>query len=284
MNKKLKVLLSCTAVITAFAAWMIYGNTAVTVSDYEITSDALPESFSGFRIVQISDLHNAVFGEDNSRLIRAVEKSEPDIIVITGDMVDSRRTDYEVALDLAERIVRLAPVYYVTGNHEGRLGQEELSEFENGLTRRGVKVLRGEKIEIYRGEDKISVIGLDDAPTSAQVEEQEDEMPPLFNAGLTLTGSGFTVLLSHRPHYFEQYAASGVDLVFSGHAHGGQVRIPFIGGLYAPGQGFLPKYDAGIYTAGKTAMVVSRGLGNSICPIRFNDPPELVTVTLTSHE
>lgn len=282
MNKKLKILLSCAAVLTAFTAWMIYGNTTVTVSNYEITSESLPECFSGFCIVQVSDLHNAVFGEDNNRLIRAVGKSEPDIIVITGDMVDSRRTDYEIALDFAEKIVRLAPVYYVTGNHEGRLEQKELSEFEefeNGLTKRGVKVLHNEKIEISRGDDKISVIGLDDATSSAQIEDTS-----LYDADRTLTGSEYTILLSHRPHYFEQYSASGVDLVFSGHAHGGQVRIPFIGGLYAPGQGFLPEYDAGIYTAEKATMVVSRGLGNSICPIRFNNPPELVVVTLKSHE
>ncbi len=281
MNKKLKILLSCAAVLTAFTAWMIYGNTAVTVSNYEITSESLPECFSDFRIVQISDLHNAVFGEKNSRLIRAIEMSEPDIIVITGDMVDSRRTDCAVALDLAERIVRLAPVYYITGNHEEALDRAERTEFEDGLTRRGVMVLHNEEIVISRGEDEISLIGLSDARSTDQLAEYSD------TAGISnssLSDSEYTILLSHRPHYFEQYAASGVDLVFSGHAHGGQVRIPFIGGLYAPGQGFLPEYDAGIYTAEKTAMVVSRGLGNSICPIRFNDPPELVVVTLKSHE
>lgn len=281
MNKKMKGLISCVAVVTAFAAWMSYGNTAVTVSNYEITSDALPESFSGFRIVQISDLHNAVFGEDNSRLIRAVGKSEPDIIVITGDMVDSRRTDYEIALDFAEKIVRLAPVYYVTGNHEEALDRAERTEFENGLTKRGIKVLCNEGVVISRGEDEILLIGLSDAQSTDQLAEYSDTV---VISNVSRADSEYTILLSHRPHYFEQYAASGVDLVFSGHAHGGQVRIPFIGGLYAPSQGFLPKYDAGIYASGKTAMVVSRGLGNSICPIRFNDPPELVVVTLKTHE
>ena len=138
-------------------------------------------------------------------------------------------------------------------------------------------VLRNAAETITRGDAAICVAGVDDpafAPDgdfAAQVGE--------VVAGAT-SGEAFTLLLSHRPELFDAYCAARADLVLAGHAHGGQVRLPLLGGLYAPGQGFLPEYDAGCFTAGGTTMVVSRGLGNSAFPIRVNDPPELIAVEL----
>lgn len=278
MSKGKKVCLA--AVILAFAAvWILWGNTALETTEYGIRSERLPEAFSGFRIVQVSDLHNAAFGEDNAALLRQISQAGPDIIVITGDLVDSRRTDTEIALAFARAAAQIAPVYYVSGNHEARIGA--YTELKNGLKEAGVTVLENEKVRLQRGQAYITLAGIDDPSFLTSYLFGDDETV-VFDAleHLLEASDGYTVLLSHRPELFDTYACAGVDLVFSGHAHGGQFRIPFVGGLVAPDQGIFPKYDAGVYSQGGLRMVVSRGLGNSIIPVRIHNRPELIVVTL----
>ena len=266
-------------VLICIAAWTIWENTALEVNEYGIQRDRIPEAFNGFRIAQVSDLHNAEFGEGNEDLISMLSQTDPDIIVITGDLIDSRQTDIEIALDFAGKATQIAPVYYVSGNHEARVPVYE--ELKMGLAEAGVTVLENQKVQITRNGESITLMGIQDPSFRTDyLFGDAESISRQAISGLQNESDGFTVLLSHRPELFDVYVDTGVDLVFSGHAHGGQFRLPFIGGLVAPNQGFFPKYDAGRFDEGNTTMIVSRGVGNSIIPFRINNPPELVVVEL----
>ena len=266
LKKWQKFLLISFTLLLCFTLWMIWGNTSLQVTKYTITSSRLPESFHGFKIVQISDLHDAEFGEDNCRLVKKVQKIAPDIIVLTGDFVDAFRTDVPQSISVARQVVQIAPTYYIPGNHEAKINDPSIYD---QLEEVGVTLLFNKALPLTRGEDKIHLIGL-----------TSDKKVVKTLTPLMPKDDGYSILLAHRPEPFEEYAAVGPDLVLSGHVHGGQARLPFIGGLYGSNQGFDPKYDAGLYTSGSTSMLISRGLGNSRFPIRFNNRPEIVVVTL----
>ena len=280
MKIKKKWILSLIALILfILIVWTLWANTALEVNAYEIVSDRIPQGFDGFRIAQISDLHNTEFGERNEKLIQLLSQTNPDIISITGDLIDSRHTDIEIALDFARQAVKLAPVYYVSGNHEACV--REYEDLKMGLAEAGVVILEIQKAQITREGESITLMGIDDPSfqedylfgDSESVARQAIE-------NLQNESDGYTVLLFHRPELFNLYVDTGMDLVFSGHAHGGQFRLPFIGGLVAPNQGFFPEYDAGLFSEGSTTMIVSRGVGNSIIPIRVNNRPEIIVATL----
>ena len=275
-NKKKRILLSLAA---ALLVWLIWSNVTVQLNLLTVTDADLPEAFAGYKIAQISDLHNAEFGKGNSVLIQMLKEQKPDIIVITGDMVDSNHTDVDVAIEFAQQAVTIAPCYYVTGNHEGWL-EKKYEQLEAGLLEAGVDVMHNEAVMLEKDGESLQLIGVDDPtfryyfggePFSSQLQKLKDD-------------NAFTVLLSHRPELFETYVNGEFDIVFSGHAHGGQVRIPFVGGVIAPQQGFFPEYDAGTYAEGTTTMVVSRGIGNSVVPVRVNNRPEVVIVELQKEE
>lgn len=278
-TKRKSLILLVGAVLTGLIAWTLWGNRALEVNTYTVSSEKLPQSFSGFRIAQISDLHNAEFGADNEKLLTMLRERSPDIIVLTGDLVDSYHTDLQIALDFAGEAVKIAPCYYVTGNHEARISEYPM--LKSGLEAAGVQVLENEKLTLEREGEFITLIGVEDP--SFQTDYLTGDSEGIMAAALgELTGEedGYTVLLSHRPELFDTYVQSGVDLVFSGHAHGGQFRLPLVGGLVAPNQGLFPKYDSGLYVEGNTHMLVSRGIGNSIIPIRFYNRPEVIVVEL----
>ena len=277
-NKK-SVLIVSVLIILCLGIWTLWGNTALEVNEYEIVSDRIPEAFSGFRIAQVSDLHNAEFGEGNEKLIELLSQTDPDIIVITGDLIDSRHTDIEIALEFARQAIKLAPVYYVSGNHEARV--REYEDLKMGLAEAGVVILENQNVQITREGESITLMGIDD-PSFQEDYLFGDSESVARQAidDLQNESEGYTILLSHRPELFDLYVDTGMDLVFSGHAHGGQFRLPFVGGLVAPNQGFFPKFDEGRFTEENTTMIVSRGVGNSIIPIRFNNRPEIVLVTL----
>ena len=265
-----------------FIIWTLWSNKALEVNEITIASSRIPSAFSGFRIAQVSDLHNAEFGEGNATLLKMLSECDPDIIVITGDLVDANHTDIDVALSFAEEAVWIAPTYYVTGNHEASISQYDI--LKSGLETAGVIILEDESVYLERDGETIALLGLED-PNATIKGDLFGEVPAMINTQLSRLVSeetGYTVLLSHRPELFETYVSSGIDLVLSGHAHGGQFRLPFVGGLIAPNQGLFPKYDAGLYTEANTNMVVSRGIGNSIIPIRFNNRPEIVLIELLS--
>ena len=281
LSKKRVVLGMALLLLICLVIWVIWGNTAIEVNEYKITSERIPDAFSGFRIVQVSDLHNHEFGDGNSKLLTLLSLTCPDIIVITGDLIDSRQTDLNVALEFVRQAIKIAPVYYVSGNHEARVSEYE--DLKIGLTDAGVVILENQKTQLSRDGESITLIGLDD-PSFREDYLFGDAAGVVcsFLDELYCESDGYTILLSHRPELFDTYVSSGVDLVFSGHAHGGQFRLPFVGGLVAPNQGFFPEYDAGLYTEGTTNMLVSRGVGNSIIPIRINNRPEIIVVELES--
>lgn len=259
-----------TALAAASVPYFYHQNTDLTASHYVFRSPKVQGALEGFRITQISDLHNKVFGRDNCRLMALVEAQLPDLLVLTGDLMDSYHPDLERALDAARRFAKLAPCYYVTGNHEHRMSVEKQTSFYRALEAAGVIVLRNEAVTLGLGKG-FRLIGVDcnQARTDTLHRLMADRPPEELN-----------ILLSHKPHYAKYYRQAGVDLVFTGHAHGGQFRLPGVGALFAPGQGPLPKYTAGMYRLGDTVMCVSRGLGNSSFPLRVENKPELVTVIL----
>ena len=280
MTKK-RVILIASMLLTGLCVWTLWGNTALEINEYTIKSDKIPEAFTGFRITQVTDLHNTQFGENNSKLIELLSLSCPDIIVITGDLIDSRHTDIKIALEFARQGMKIAPVYYVTGNHEARVS--EYQDLKMGLEEAGVIVLEDLKVILEQEGESITLLGLNDP--SFQTDYLFGDAESVINQEITSLQNeydGYTVLLSHRPELFDTYVDTGVDLVFSGHAHGGQIRLPFIGGLVAPNQGLFPKYDAGLFSEDNTHMIVSRGVGISIIPLRMNNRPEIVVVELLS--
>lgn len=254
-----------------------WGNTSISITEHTISNAKIPAAFSNVRIVQVSDVHNDSFGMEQRILLERLEECKPDLIVITGDLIDSSRTHVDPAMDFIEGAIKMAPVYYVPGNHEARV-PEDYHELKTRMESVGVQVLENRSIAIKRGEEFIYLMGV---------------MDPLFTEGVNMEGnlraidtdgSRFRVLLSHRPEYFSLYVEANQDLVLTGHAHGGQIRVPFLGGLLAPGQGLLPTYTEGLYTEGETTMGVSRGIGNSLFPLRVNNRPELVVYTLNATE
>ena len=279
MKPKRKFMIGIAAATIAVCCWIGWANTALEINEYKIIHDQIPESFSGFRIAQVSDLHNAELGNGNENLLAMLSQSNPDMIVLTGDLIDSRQTDIEIALDFAGKAVQIAPVYYVSGNHESRVPEYE--QLKTGLTDLGVTVLENQKVQITRDGESITLMGIQDPSFSTDyLFGDAESVSRQAITSLQNESDGYTVLLSHRPELFDLYVDTGVDLVFSGHAHGGQFRLPFVGGLVAPNQGFFPKYDAGQFTEENTTMIVSRGVGNSIIPFRINNPPEIVVVEL----
>ena len=278
-KKKFIFLAVAAAVLVALVIWIAWGNTALELNTYTISSSKLPQSFDGYRIAHVSDLHNTEMGKDNEKLLAMLRDADPDMIAITGDLIDSRNTDIEVALKFVREAVKIAPCYYVTGNHEARVN--EYGELKAGMETAGVTVLEDVRTEISMEGATITLIGVNDP--SYQTDYLFGDSETVMNTKLeelhTEDGE-FTVLLSHRPELFDTYTDHGIDLVLSGHAHGGQFRLPFIGGLVAPNQGFFPEYDAGIYTEGNTNMLVSRGIGNSILPFRINNRPEVILIEL----
>ena len=273
---KLAITLSIVIVIILFCNFQ---NKHLETTHYTYAAEQLGADLEGYRIVQISDLHNAKFGKNNQKLVDRIRECEPDMIVLTGDLVDSNYTNVDRAVQFVDEIVKICPVYYVTGNHEYWLEKSEYDELMDGLIGAGGVILDDQVVEISRGDAKFRLVGLDDKSladgtlgtllnnTHNVVHEDSDERE-------------FTVVLAHEPQYFARYAGTGVDLVLSGHAHGGQFRLPFVGGIVAPDQGFLPEYTAGEYYMNGTEMIVSRGLGNSVIPVRLFNFPEIVCVEL----
>ena len=277
--KRLIVFTVCLAAVLGVAVWIAWGNTALELNTYTVLAEELPEAFDGYRITHISDLHNAQIGDNNEKLLETIRKAEPDIIAITGDLIDSRNTNIEIALYFAEEAMKIAPCYYVTGNHEARI--PEYDDLKSGLTGLGIVVLEDKRLEIQRLGEKIAVIGVNDPSFETNYLFGDAAAVLRLKLQECTDEDTYTVLLSHRPELLETYAQCGVDLVLSGHAHGGQVRIPFLGGLVAPNQGLFPKYDAGMFIKENTTMIVSRGIGNSIIPIRVNNRPEVILIELS---
>ena len=254
--------------IIIFLIYVLITNDIVVVSKYNIVSNKIPKDFDEFKIVQISDFHS------NYRLINKtvtkIKNLKPNIIVITGDLIDSYE-NFENVTRLINMIKNLSPIYYVTGNHE--IYYKRFSKLKKLLNKLGVIILENKNILLKQNKKHINLIGIND------ISHNKKNIVRVIND--LRKENKYNILLSHRPELFEKYVESKVDLVFAGHAHGGQFRIPFIGGLYSPGQGIFPKYTSGVYEKAFTKMVVNRALGDSRMSIRINNPRDIVLVTLS---
>ncbi|MCL2366537.1 MAG: metallophosphoesterase [Oscillospiraceae bacterium] len=265
--------------VLVIGALLLDSNLRLVKTEYELFFPNLPESFDGFRIVILADVHAAVFGEDNERLISMVEDARPDIIAIAGDFVDNYgRLGREAQLAVAENILiditPIAPVYYVTGNHEWEDGL--IWPFLDILNEHGVYVLRNRFVHLFRGDDMIILAGTDDPNGPADMIRPEELVRRIQYA----VPDTFTVMLEHRNHNLGLYSALGVDLVLSGHTHGGYIRLPFTDGLLGTNRDWFPSYTSGLYTQGGTKMLVSRGIGNHLFIPRFLNNPEVVVAIL----
>ena len=256
-------------ILIAGIGLLLYGwwdTNRFNVRRVDIELDRLPTAFDGFTILQVSDLHNRTYGRDGQALLQAMEGLSFDLIAITGDLLDRyarRRRDGGYAF--AQAAARLGSAYFVEGNHEWRLRDWPAIQAE--LTRLGVRVLSNEKVTFRRDECRLDLIGIGEKTAAGEIEA-------------LVSGDTCSILLAHHPERIDDYVRAGVDLVLSGHAHGGQVRL--LGqGLYSPDQGILPRYTSGVYVRGRTKLYVSRGAGShSFLPPRIFDRPEIDLITL----
>lgn len=278
-RRTLRVCAMALAVLLALSPYLYHQNNDVSFSHYRCENARLPEAFEGYTFLQVSDLHNKSLRRQLPQVLERCEAAGVDAVAVTGDAIDSPHI--ENALSLMSALSQRYPVYYVPGNHEALI-PKSYATFKQRLVELGVVLLEDRSVMLTRGEASIALLGLTD--------------PAFDNRGLIHGQTGgfagrlkalhdpthYTVLLSHRPELFELYAQAGVELTLSGHEHGGLVRLPRVGALVALNQGLLPQYTEGIHYQGTSALVISRGLGNSPFFVsRINNPPELVLVTLT---
>ncbi len=255
-------------------------------TDYRIASPKIPPDFTGFKILQLSDLHSACFGHENARLIRKINEADPDMIVMTGDMISRSDFHYDVFFRLAQTIGAQYPCYYVVGNHELDMERSELKAFLERLASMKIRVLKNEKAEITKDRQSICLYGLwlplkhyreAKKKTGRTVPFTDRNMKRIMGS---CDPSTFGILLAHNPFCFWVYARWGADLTLSGHVHGGMLRLPFLGGLLSPERKFLPEYSSGIYEVKNKRLLVSRGLGSGLFGARLLNRPEIVVITL----
>lgn len=239
----------------------LYQNYRLTTSTYDVDLGLSDD----VKIVQVSDLHNQFFGINQSVLLKNIEACDPDIIVVTGDIVDSTHTSYSIAMVFVEGAVKIAPVYYVTGNHEDRLHGDKLDKFYSDMRDLGVIFLD----DTYVDMGSYCLAGIADSSLES------------FDAYPAFTDEKPVVMLAHEPDYVSLYQSLGADLVLTGHVHGGQIIIPGKGGLLSPDFTFFPELYEGMHSYGSMTLIVSRGLGNSVAPVRINNFPELVVINVT---
>lgn len=260
---------------------VIYNYNNIEVSEYDYKSEKVPQSFNGYKILQLSDLHSYQFGEDNKNLIEIIDKINPDIIVVTGDMVDNSDKKFTVCLELMKKLAQKYDVYYTFGNHEVAFVGEKYVNLVTDLKSTGINLLMNEKAEIYKGNEKINIYGMFyNAKYYLKFAKEYVNFDMLNSLIPERNNNEFNILLAHNPLDFKFLSQMNVDLIFSGHVHGGVVRLPFLGGLLSPTASLFPKYTKGVYSLGESKMVVSAGLGLGTIPFRIYNTPNLVVTTL----
>ena len=266
-----------------------YNVNTLEVTKYVVENKKVPKEFDGYNIVQISDLHSKLFGENNKKLIQKIKSLNPDIVVVTGDLIDGENNNYNVALDFMKEISKLYRAYYIIGNHEQKSlikkYKDEYKDYFNKLHQIDFVNLDNNKVEIVKGDSNINLYGLtvpyscykylfdNQETTSIDIDFLEEKLGKVDR-------EQFNILLAHTPFYFDEYEKWGADLTLCGHVHGGIVRLPLVGGLLSPDRKFFPKYDLGKYIKNKSTMIVSKGLGGSKVLIRVNCKPEIVNIKL----
>lgn len=271
-RRKTAVLLVLTALLAA--GFLLWGNCSLQTTETALVSPALPPAFDGLRIVELADLHGRVFGRGSRRLLAAVHRAEPDLICIDGDLFDEH-TDLAMLPPLLRGLCAIAPVYYVTGNHEWRV--PGLRGILAQMRACGVTVLQDDWRVLRRGEDALIVAGTDDPCGPA---ERKTPAELIADIRAEAGEAAFLLLLTHRNDQLPQWSALGVQAVLAGHCHGGVVRLPFVGGLFGTDRRLFPAWDAGLYRQGETALYVSRGLGYTNVHFRLFNRPEVAVIVL----
>ncbi len=271
-RRKTAVLLVLTALLAA--GFLLWGNCSLQTTETALVSPALPPAFDGLRIVELADLHGRVFGRGSRRLLAAVRRAEPDLICIDGDLFDEH-TDLAMLPPLLRGLCAIAPVYYVTGNHEWRV--PGLRGILAQMRACGVTVLQDDWRVLRRGEDALIVAGTDDPCGPA---ERKTPAELIADIRAEAGEAAFLLLLAHRNDQLPQWSALGVQAVLAGHCHGGVVRLPFVGGLFGTDRRLFPVWDAGLYRQGETALYVSRGLGYTNVHFRLFNRPEVAVIVL----
>ena len=271
-RRKTAVLLVLTALLAA--GFLLWGNCSLQTTETALVSPALPPAFDGLRIVELADLHGRVCGRGSRRLLAAVRRAEPDLICIDGDLFDEH-TDLAMLPPLLRGLCAIAPVYYVTGNHEWRV--PGLRGILAQMRACGVTVLQDDWRVLRRGEDALIVAGTDDPCGPA---ERKTPAELIADIRAEAGEAAFLLLLAHRNDQLPQWSALGVQAVLAGHCHGGVVRLPFVGGLFGTDRRLFPAWDAGLYRQGETALYVSRGLGYTNVHFRLFNRPEVAVIVL----
>lgn len=264
--------------------FLYWSDKSVILTNYKLKSDKLPPNVKKIRIAHVSDLQSQYFGRGQKNIINIVKNSQPDFIVFTGDLLDRNHTNFEAAFTLMEGLVKIAPVYYVNGNHEFVLPEKSMNEFYKKLESAGVNILfdRVSRFEIKKG-SKICIAGISEKTLyeskffgSGEHNFSSEPIEKLVQKiEAQLSSEELNIMLVHEPQYLEHYDNLKTDFIFAGHAHGGQIRL-FGQGLFSPGQGFFPRLTSGINCHNHSKMVISRGLGNSTFPFRVFNRPEIV--------
>ena len=267
------VLVAVALIATGF--WH-FENNVIDAEEIAVSSARLPSAFDGFRVVVISDLHGKEFSPDNEELVAAVAAAEPDLIALTGDLGDENADPETVAAQMAP-LTALAPTYYVSGNHEWVM--EDPWGFFGLLEENGVKVLHNAWETLTVDGETIVLAGVDD-PNGPWDQKTPEQLVAEIRASL---GDPYILMLAHRNEQLDMWSDLDVDTVLCGHGHGGIVRLPFVGGVLGQGRQLFPEYTNGLYTQGRTQMVVSRGLGNSGLPFRLFNRPHLPIVVLQTN-
>lgn len=275
-------------ILAIFFIWVIlYDTHRFVIVRHTFTSDKVKKPF---RMIMLSDMHNKQYGRENQLLIKAIEEQNPDAIVIAGDMLTANKKEsFEPAVQLLSKLAEKYPVYYSNGNHEHkiRLYKEKFGEmYENYFSRleeAGIRPLINAHVQL---QDKgIAIYGL-------EIEHeyyQRYHTKPMKEKYLEhILGKGqeeyYTVLLAHNPEYFPEYAKWGADLVFSGHIHGGIMRLPVLGGVISPAIRFFPQYDGGLFHKDNSTMILGRGIGTHTPNVRVFNPAELIVVDVDRHD
>ena len=287
-KKKFSVTVPILATLLVFILGLcLFQNYHLITTEYEYLSVDVPQELDGYTIVQVSDLHNQIFGVGQKTLLKKIEECEPDLIVVTGDAVDLTHTNYGPTKTFFKGAVEIAPVYYITGNHEIWLRDrdgEKYQEYIQEIISYGVNYIDDQAVFL----DGFKLVGVADDSLSGDISGIiNGDFPAAENAADSneevATSSDLVIALAHEPNYMNKYAATDADLVFSGHNHGGQIKLGDKGLLSADFT-FFPEYDYGEFESSGTTMIVSQGLGNSVLPVRLNDYPEIVKVTLKHEE
>ena len=280
-NRRVMRRVTAGVVLAALCVWAFYFG--LTLRTYGVETDKIPQG-GRVRIVAVTDLHSHIYGKDQQPLIDMINKQQPDIIALVGDIADDEEPDDGTHL-LLEGISGIAPAYYVSGNHE--YWSDNYDRIKNMMESYGVTVLDNESEDIIVNGTRLCISGVDDPymfdyTEDADYLEMGDEDELFQHRFANLDDGVLNVLLAHRPELIELYRQYGFDLILSGHTHGGQIRLPLlINGLFAPDQGWFPKYAGGRYDIGGKTLIVSRGLSfNDLVPRVFN-PPEVVVVDIT---